>query len=120
MRSESERVFFGPLWRRLALVAVIVVAGVFAGGKLWHAVFGPGDDYTGNGKRDIVIQIKDGDSKIRIFVPIGQITTVGEITYSDEDVIGYQVTVEAFPDEDGNQAYKFIDDGKTADNGGEE
>ena len=61
-RNQAER----GRWRRhvalktaLALVAVIAVAGVFAGGKLWHAVFGPGDDYTGNGKRDIVIQIKE-------------------------------------------------------------
>jgi len=59
-----------------------------------------------------VFEIKDGDSKIRIFVPLGQITTVGDITYSDEDVVGYQVTVEAFPDADGNQAYKYLDDGK--------
>ncbi|OBF03531.1 endolytic transglycosylase MltG [Mycobacterium sp. 852002-10029_SCH5224772] len=66
----------------LALVAVIVVVGVFAGGKLWHVVFGPGDDYTGNGKRDIVIQIKDGDST----------TMVGE-TLQNEQVIK---TVRAF------------------------
>lgn len=57
-------------------------------------------------------EIKDGDAKIRIFVPIGQITSVGEITYSDEAVIGYPVTVEAFPDAQGNQAYKFTDDGQ--------
>ncbi len=68
----------------LALVAVIVVVGVFAGGKLWHVVFGPGDDYTGNGKRDIVIQIKDGDST----------TMVGE-TLQNEQVIK---TVRAFVD----------------------
>ncbi|MCA2265800.1 endolytic transglycosylase MltG [Mycobacterium marseillense] len=84
-RNQAER---GRRRRRtvlrtaLALVAVIVVAGVFAGGKLWHAVFGPGDDYTGNGKRDIVIQIKDGDST----------TMVGE-TLQNEQVIK---TVRAF------------------------
>lgn len=84
-RNQAER---GRRRRRvalrtaLALVAVIAVAGVFAGGKLWHAVFGPGDDYTGNGKRDIVIQIKDGDST----------TMVGE-TLQNEQVIK---TVRAF------------------------
>jgi UPF0755 protein len=84
-RNQAER---GRRRRRvalrtaLALVAVIAVAGVFAGGKLWHAVFGPGDDYTGNGKRDIVIQIKDGDST----------TMVGE-TLQNEHVIK---TVRAF------------------------
>lgn len=59
-----------------------------------------------------VFEIKDGDAKVRIYVPDGQITEVGEITYSDSEVIGYQVTVEAFADENGNKAVKFLDDGK--------
>ena len=62
--------------------------------------------------RSYVFELKDGDAKIRIYVPDGQITEVGDITYSDSEVIGYQVTVEAFADELGNKAYKFLDDGK--------
>ena len=58
-----------------------------------------------------VFEVKDGDAKIRIYVPDGQITEVGDITYSDSEVIGYQVTVEAFADELGNKAYKYLDDG---------
>jgi hypothetical protein len=58
-----------------------------------------------------VFEVKDGNAKIRIYVPDGQITEVGEITYSDSEVIGYQVTVEAFADSLGNKAYKFLDDG---------
>jgi hypothetical protein len=58
-----------------------------------------------------VFEVKDGEAKIRIYVPDGQITEVGEITYSDSEVIGYQVTVEAFADELGNKAYKFLDNG---------
>jgi len=57
-------------------------------------------------------EVKDGDAKIRIYVPDGQITEVGDITYSDTEVIGYEVTVEAFEDADGNKAYKYLDDGK--------
>jgi hypothetical protein len=59
-------------------------------------------------------EVKDGDAKIRIHIPDGQITEVGDITYSDTEVIGYQVTVEAFEDADGNKAYKYLDDGKFA------
>lgn len=59
-------------------------------------------------------EVKDGDAKIRIYVPDGQITEVGDITYSDTEVIGYQVTVEAFDDPEGNKAYKYLDDGKFA------
>ncbi len=58
-----------------------------------------------------VFEIKDGLAKIRIYIPDGQITEVGDITYSDSEVIGYQVTVECFPDELGNKAYKWLDDG---------
>ncbi len=66
----------------LAVVAVVVLVGVFVGAKLWHTVFGVGDDYTGSGERDIVIQIKDGDST----------TMVGE-TLQHEQVVK---TVRAF------------------------
>jgi hypothetical protein len=61
--------------------------------------------------KSYVFEVKDGDAKIRIYVPDGQITEVGDVTYSDSEVIGYQVTVEAFADELGNKAYKFLDNG---------
>jgi hypothetical protein len=60
-----------------------------------------------------IFEVKDGDARVRIVVPLGKITAVGEVTYSDESVIGYPVTVEAFRDASGNQAYKYTDDGKT-------
>lgn len=58
-----------------------------------------------------VFDMKDGTAKIRVVVPDGQITTVGDITYNDGGIIGYAVTLEAFKDSSGNQAYKYIDDG---------
>lgn len=61
--------------------------------------------------KSYVFEVKDGDAKIRIYVPDGQITEVGEITYSDSEVIGYQVTVECYADPLGNKAYKFLDNG---------
>ncbi len=53
---------------RLTLVAVVVVVlvAVFVGTKLWHTVFGSGDDYTGSGKRDIVIHVQAGDSTTNV------------------------------------------------------
>ncbi len=59
-RGRRRRRFAGRI--ALALLVVVVVAAVFVGAKLWHTVFGSGDDYTGTGKRDIVIQIQAGDS----------------------------------------------------------
>lgn len=62
-------------------------------------------------RQSYVFEVRDGDARIRIYVPEGQITEVGEVTYSDEDVIAYEVTIEAFVDENGNNAYKYVDDG---------
>lgn len=58
-----------------------------------------------------IFEIKDGDARIRIVVPDGQITEVGEITYSDAEVIGYEVTVECFADANGVKAIKYLDNG---------
>ena len=69
---------------RVALVVfvVVMVTVVFVGTRLWNTVFGFGDDYTGNGKRDIVIHVQDGDST----------TMVGE-TLQNQQVVK---TVRAF------------------------
>lgn len=63
-------------------------------------------------RQSFVFEMKDGDARIRIYVPQGQVTEVGEVTYTDEDVVGYEVTVEAFRDSGANaNALKWIDDG---------
>lgn len=62
-----------------------------------------------------VFEVKDGSSRIRIHVPDGQITEVGEITYAGSDVVAYTVTVEAFKDATLNaNAMKYLTDGKTS------
>lgn len=95
-RSRRRRRTVG----RFALVAVVVVvaAAVFAGTKLWHTMFGSGDDYTGNGKRDIVIHVQAGDST----------TMVGE-TLQEQHVVK---TVRAFVNAaHGNAAINAIQPG---------
>jgi peptidoglycan lytic transglycosylase G len=63
-RGRCRRRFAGRI--ALGLLVVVVVAAVFVGTRLWHTVFGSGDDYTGSGKHDIVIQIQAGDSTTAI------------------------------------------------------
>lgn len=63
-------------------------------------------------QKSYVFEVKDDLARIRIYVPKGQVIEVGEVTYVDTDVIGYQVTVEAFKDATlGANAVKFVDDG---------
>ncbi|WP_181445591.1 phage tail protein [Gryllotalpicola protaetiae] len=50
--------------------------------------------YNGRVKRDVV--------------PDGQITDIGDIVNQDGDAVGFEITVTAYPDADGNRAYTYI------------
>lgn len=44
----------------------------------------------------------------RIVVPSAKVTEVGDITYTDEDAIGYETTITAMPDSEGNTHYEYL------------
>ena len=60
-----------------------------------------------------VFLMKDGDARIVIAVPDGQITEVGEVTFASNAAVGWQVTLSCYPDADGNCIYIMTDDGVT-------
>ena len=55
-----------------------------------------------------LFEVKDGENRIRIVIPNGQITSVGGVTYSHNDLIRYEVTLTCYADESGNEAYKYV------------
>lgn len=59
-----------------------------------------------------VFLMKDGDARIVIAVPDGQITEVGDITFASNEAVGWPVTLSCYPDENGNSIYIMTDDGK--------
>ena len=103
-RSDRIREARGRRRRRFAsgfalvLLIVVVVGAVFLGSKLWHTLSGGGNDYSGDGVNDVVIQIHDGDST----------TAIGK-TLEDHKVVA---TVKAFVEAaEGNSAISAIQPG---------
>lgn len=60
-----------------------------------------------------VFKMKDGDAKILIVVPDGQITETAEVTFAANAAVGWNVTLSTYPDADGQSIYIYTDDGVT-------
>ena len=59
-----------------------------------------------------VFLMKDGNARIVIAVPDGQITEVGDVTFASNAAVGWDVTLSCYPDSDGNCIYILTDDGQ--------
>ena len=60
-----------------------------------------------------LMEMKDGDTAIREYIPDGQLAVSGDVQFVHSNVISYTVTLEAFPDANGVKSYSWLDDGKT-------
>lgn len=50
------------------------------------------------GRKSFVIDVIDGSELRRIYVPQGEVTEVGDVTYASGEPIGYDVTIKCYPD----------------------
>ncbi|TCJ28763.1 hypothetical protein E0W80_04490 [Microbacterium sp. PI-1] len=60
------------------------------------------------------IKVKDGDRRVLIFVPHGQVTERGEISLLASAAVTLPVTLTTYPDAAGKNVYIFLDDGVVA------
>lgn len=86
------------------------------------AVFGEGN-VTGDLTNGIVVKVNSseqeerawvvdtvmrGDIPKRMVIPKGKISELGDIVYKDNEIVGYDTTIKAFPDAEGNTHYEYI------------
>lgn len=57
-----------------------------------------------------VIPVRDGNKRIVIVIPRGQVTERGDVQYMGENAAGMPITVTAYPDANGVKAYLYIGD----------
>ena len=56
----------------------------------------------------VIDMVARGNAKHRVVIPCGKISEIGDITYSDTDAVGFEVTITATPDTNANTHYEYI------------
>lgn len=56
----------------------------------------------------VIEMILSNSTSKRIVIPHGKITEIGDVSYTDSDAIGYEVTITALPDASGNTHYEYF------------
>lgn len=67
----------------------------------------------------VVIETILRDAVKRVVLPDAKVTEVGDITYSDDEVVGYETTFTAMPDANGKSQYEYISGSNGTDTEGE-
>lgn len=56
----------------------------------------------------VIEMVARGGVLHRIVIPDGKISEIGEITYADDQVVGFELTVQALPDSNGVTHYEYF------------
>ena len=59
-----------------------------------------------------VFSMKDGNRRLRIVIPNGQVTSFDEVTFVRNDAVKWGVTISCLDDGTGNSVYLYTDDGQ--------
>jgi hypothetical protein len=67
-----------------------------------------GDPTSTGGRKSFVVDVVDGAVIERIYIPSGEVTSVGTRTLSSGEAVGYQVTITAYADADSTTFKKWF------------
>lgn len=56
----------------------------------------------------VIDMVARGNAKHRVVIPSAKISEVGDITYTDSEVAGFEITLTAMPDSSSNTHYEYI------------
>ena len=56
----------------------------------------------------VIDMIMSDNTSKRVVIPSASISAVGDITYADNNAVGYETTLDCVPDGDGNTHYEYM------------
>lgn len=60
-------------------------------------------------RRAFCFDVLDGATNLlRIYIPLGEVTEKGDTVYKSDDLVGYPLTISAYPGNDGVAVYRFV------------
>ena len=63
-------------------------------------------------RKAFCFNMKDGDARVRVYIPNGQVTEMGDISFVPNAAHMYPITIDSYDDGTGHSIYVFYDDGK--------